>query len=84
MLKKFFVCSEYRGKEYGVAISLYNNLLDFAKEKGIDNIILDTPLVAKRAHNFYEKVGFVKISKEDLPIKYDYTDRNSILYLLKI
>lgn len=84
VLKKFFVYSEYRGKEHNVGRSLYEQLLKFAKEKGISKIILDTPSVATRSHAFYKKVGFLEISKKDLPIKYDYPDRNSLLFLLEI
>lgn len=84
VLKKFFVYDGYRGKKYNIGLSLYNKLLNFAKEKGISKIILDTPSVAKRSHSFYKKVGFMQISKKDLPIKYDYPDRNSLLFLLNI
>lgn len=84
VLKKFFVYKEYRGKEYNLGLSLYKHLLNFAKEKGISKIILDTPSVAKRSHSFYKKVGFIQISKQDLPIKYDYPDRDSLLFLVNI
>jgi N-acetylglutamate synthase-like GNAT family acetyltransferase len=84
VLKKFFVYREYRGKEHSVGISLYNFLLSFAKENGISKIILDTPSVATRSHSFYKKVGFIEITKKDLPIQYDYPDRNSLLFLLEI
>ena len=84
VLKKFFVYDKYRGKEYNIGLSLYENLLKFAKEKNISKIILDTPSVAKRSHSFYKKVGFKEISKQDLPIKYDYPDRDSLLFLLNI
>ncbi|MCE5221807.1 MAG: GNAT family N-acetyltransferase [Clostridium sp.] len=84
VLKKFFVYNEYRGKEHGVGALLYNYLLSFAKERGISIIILDTPSVATRSHSFYKKVGFKEITKDDLPISYDYPDRNSILFLLDI
>ena len=84
VLKKFFVYDEYRGKKYNVGLSLYKRLLKFAKEKGVSQIILDTPSVAQRSHSFYKKVGFIQISKQDLPIRYDYPDRKSLLFLLNI
>lgn len=84
VLKKFFVYDEYRGKKYNVGLSLYKRLLKFAKEKGVSQIILDTPSVAQRSHSFYKKVGFIQISKQDLPIRYDYPDRKSLLFLLRI
>ncbi|MEI3161880.1 MAG: GNAT family N-acetyltransferase [Lachnospirales bacterium] len=82
ILKKFFVKSAYRSQKIG--LSLYLKLIEFAKSKGIKHIILDTPSVAKVSHKFYEKAGFYKISKEDLPIEYNYVDRNSILYILNL
>jgi N-acetylglutamate synthase-like GNAT family acetyltransferase len=59
-------------------------LLDFAKNQGFSTVILDTPSQATRSHSFYKKVGFKKITKENLPIKYDYPDRDSFIFLLEI
>ncbi|MGN7765734.1 GNAT family N-acetyltransferase [Paenibacillus sp. 22594] len=84
VLKKFFVYKDYRGKEFGTGKTLYEALLDFAKKQGFSKIILDTPSKATRSHGFYKKVGFKEIDKEDLPIKYDYPDRNSIIFLLEL
>ena len=84
ILKKFFVCKEYRGKEFGVSIKLYDELLKYAKMKKIKSIILDTPAVANRSHSFYKKIGFKEITKEQLPIKYDFPDRNSLLFILRL
>lgn len=82
VLKKFFVRADYRHKKIGYA--LYQNLLSFALENGIKQIILDTPSVATTSHRFYERAGFKKISASDLPFAYEYPDRNSYLYLLKL
>ena len=82
ILKKFFVKSEYRGKKIGYA--LYSELLRFAKQTGISRVLLDTPSVAVKSHKFYEQAGFKRINKKDLPINYDYPDRNSYLYLLHL
>lgn len=79
ILKKFFVKSEYRSKRIGYA--LYNELLRFAKDRQISHILLDTPSVAVKSHKFYEKAGFRRIEKNELPIDYQYPDRNSFLYL---
>lgn len=84
ILKKFFVYKEYRGKEIGIGTGLYETLLNFAKNQGFSKLILDTPLKAKRSHGFYKKVGFKEIHKKDLPIKYDYPDRDSLLFQLKL
>ncbi|MCR8866645.1 GNAT family N-acetyltransferase [Priestia megaterium] len=84
ILKKFFVYKDYRGKELGTGKKLYEALLDFAKNQGFSTVILDTPSQATRSHSFYKKVGFKKITKENLPIKYDYPDRDSFIFLLEI
>ena len=82
IMKKFFVKKEFRAQKVGLA--LYQKLLAFAKETGVRHMILDTPSVAHASHRFYEKAGFRKISKEELPVPYSYPDRNSILYMLDL
>lgn len=84
VLKKFFVYKDYRGKEFGIGKGLYQALLDFANKQGFLKVILDTPSKATRSHSFYKKVGFKKIDKEDLPIQYDYPDRNSLIFQLDL
>ncbi|MDO4301304.1 MAG: GNAT family N-acetyltransferase [Clostridia bacterium] len=80
ILKKFFVDKNCRGK--GIGLELYKNLLRYANKKSCKGLILDTPSVAEDSHRFYEKAGFRKISKEELPIKYYYPNRNSYIYIL--
>ncbi|KMY50678.1 GNAT family N-acetyltransferase [Peribacillus loiseleuriae] len=84
VLKKFFVYKDYRGKEVGIGTGLYETLLVFAKKQGFTKVILDTPSKATRSHRFYKKVGFKEIVKEDLPIKYDYPDRDSLIFELDL
>lgn len=82
VLKKFFVDSNYRSKKVG--LKLYMELLQFAQRAGIKHIILDTPSVAHTSHRFYERAGFYRILKSELPISYTYPDRDSILYQLDL
>lgn len=79
ILKKFFIKSEYRGN--GISKALYANLTSCAQKLNLKTIILDTPAICTRAHNFYLKMGYRQISRENLPIEYDYPDRNSILFI---
>lgn len=81
ILKKFFVRRDYRKQKVGYV--LYCRLIEFAEEKNISTIILDTPSVAHDSHRFYERSGFVRISRAELPFEYDYPDRDSYLYMLK-
>lgn len=82
VLKKFFVDSHYRSQKIG--LRLYQTLLRYAKEKNIKHIILDTPAVAVVSHRFYERAGFYMIDKKQLPIHYEYPDRDSRLYQLDL
>lgn len=84
VLKKFFVYPDHRGREHGIGSGLYEALLAFAEAAGLATIVLDTPSVATRSHSFYRKVGFVEIDADDLPVHYDYPDRDSLLFALDL
>ena len=81
-MKKFFVKKKYRSQRVGLA--LYKKLLEFAEAANVQYIILDTPSFAHASHRFYEKAGFRKIDKIELPVPYEYPDRDSILYMLDL
>lgn len=72
ILKKFFVYESYRGAPYYLGRRLYAVFLEFAQKHNFKRIVLDTPKNTDRAHKFYEKSGFEKIEKENLPVDYDY------------
>lgn len=84
VLKKFFVYEDYQGKPYHIGRKLYNELLDFAKEKGYTTILLDTPSNTERAHRFYEKAGFQKVLEEELPIHFSHPYKDCDFFLLKL
>lgn len=84
ILKKFFVYEFYRGKPHHLGQKLYSTLIEFAKTKGIKEIILDTPKNTHRAHKFYNRAGFEKIQKEEIPIQYDYPYSDSDFFRLKL
>ena len=84
ILKKFFVYEEYRGVPHHLGQKLYFTLLDFAKEKGIKTLILDTPKNTERAHKFYIKAGFKSVEKEELPVQYSYPYADSDFFILQI
>jgi N-acetylglutamate synthase-like GNAT family acetyltransferase len=84
VLKKFFVSAKCRGREFGVSEKLFEHLLEHAKKCGMDTILLDTPSVAMRSHEFYKKKGFVQITKNLLPVQYEYPDRDSLLFIKKL
>ncbi len=82
VLKKFFVRADRRGQRVGLA--LYETALDCLREQGYRQVVLDTPSVATDSHRFYERAGFVRITGEQLPFPYEYPDRDSYLYLLRL
>lgn len=84
VLKKFFVYEAYRGEPYHLGRRLYEILLADARKKGVKRMLLDTPRNAYRAHKFYEKAGFQKITKDELPIDYDYTYEDSDFFSIDL
>lgn len=82
VLKKGFVDKKYR--KQGVLTELYRTLLDYAKKNNMTQLMFDTPSVATNCHRFFEKEGYVRINKSEQPFEYEYPDRNSYLYLLKL
>lgn len=81
VLKKGFVRADRR--KHGILTQLYDVLMDFSRAKGFTTFVFDTPSVATDCHRFFEKRGFKRISKQDLPFNYTYPDRNSYLYMLQ-
>jgi len=84
VLKKFFVYAKYRGQPHGYSQHLFATLLAFAQAAHLRTIILDTPAVAQRSHSFYRRKGFREISRAELPVPYEFPDRNSLLFLLDL
>ncbi|MES2646982.1 MAG: GNAT family N-acetyltransferase [Bacteroidota bacterium] len=66
-LRKMFVDKLYRGPDFGVGQKLLNTLFDWAKQKGIEEIVLGTTERFTAAQRFYEKNGFKEIEKKELP-----------------
>jgi N-acetylglutamate synthase-like GNAT family acetyltransferase len=69
-IRKMFVKSEFRGKEWGIAQSLLNELTTWAKNRQIQELFLGTLTIMQAAHRFYQKNGFTEIDKNDLPINF--------------
>lgn len=84
VLKKFFVASAYRGREKGISAKLFERLLEHARKCGLEQIVLDSPAACHRAHGFYRKMGFGRVVREELPVQYDYADRDSYFFLKRL
>ncbi|MCX7052329.1 MAG: GNAT family N-acetyltransferase [Proteobacteria bacterium] len=80
----FFVAAGHRGREHGVARALYDRFIAFAQREGIRQIVLDTPSAATRSHGFYRSVGFVQIERSELPMRYDFPERDTLFFALAV
>lgn len=81
-LRKMFVAAPYRGREFGVAKHLLNELLAWATRHGLQSIYLGTTSKFLAAHRFYEKNGFVELSKSSLPESFPVMEVDSKFYQL--
>ncbi len=79
-LRKMFVDENYRGKEKGVAKALLDQLTLWSHEQGLSGIYLGTTSAYHAAHRFYEKNGFQKIQKSDLPETFSVMEVDSKFY----
>jgi N-acetylglutamate synthase-like GNAT family acetyltransferase len=79
-LRKMFVHQQYRGPEKGIARNLLKTLLDWAKLRRLREIYLGTTPFFFAAHRFYEKNGFIEISKEDLPTTFPLMEVDTKFY----
>jgi len=66
-LRDVFLDTEYRGPITNFAIKLLNTVIDWSREHQFNTLYLGTTLFFNRAHRFYEKNGFVEISRNAMP-----------------
>ena len=71
VLKKLFVRQDHRGAD-GASHALYGKALDWAVDKRLSAIFLDTPSIATRSHAFYRRAGFRVAPRCELPDGYDF------------
>ncbi|MBB2149050.1 GNAT family N-acetyltransferase [Pedobacter gandavensis] len=83
-LRKMFVKKEFRGKELGLAQRLLENLIIHCKNNGIDHLYLGTVPVLQAALRFYERNGFQKMEKVDLPTQFPLMGGDSVFYQLSL
>lgn len=77
-IKKFFVDQKYRGK--GVAQKLMIMLLKSASKHGFHTLYLGTVDNLQAAHRFYEKQGFDRITKEQLPSEFEICPVDTLFF----
>lgn len=81
-LRKMFVDSNYRN--CGVGKKLLNYLVTWAEEKKVYRICLGTIDKFTVAHKFYERNGFVRVTKSELPENFPIMLSDNIFYCLTI
>ena len=84
VLKKFFVYEKYQDEPHHMGQQLYAYFLEFAKEKGFKTIMPDTPFNTVRAHKFYERAGFEKVTEDELPIKFSHPYKDCGFFMLNL
>jgi len=83
-LRKMFVRKEYRGREWGIAQRLLDELIAYCRQQDITAIYLGTVDMLKAAHRFYEKNGFTQLAKQDLPPSFPLMGADNIFYELHL
>lgn len=79
-IRKMFVQKEYRGKEWAVAQQLLQTLIGYCERNQIIDLYLGTVEILKAAHRFYEKNGFLRIKKVDLPAYFPLMEVDDVFY----
>lgn len=83
-IRKMFVKKEFRGKERGVAQQLLSTLTAHCNDCGIFQLYLGTVDLLKAAHRFYERNGFQRISKGELPLYFPTMMGENVYYHLQL
>lgn len=79
-LRKMFVHPDYRGKHKAPAWQLLQEVFAWCRLRGVTDIFLGTIEQFKAAHRFYEKNGFKRIDKEELPAAFPAMPLDKIFY----
>ena len=83
-LRKMFVEKKWRGAGRGVAAALLCALLEHAAGCGLREVFLGTTTRFLAAHRFYEKSGFTRIEKQDLPPSFPVMAVDTVFYRLAL
>jgi len=82
VLKKMFMAKEFRGK--GISKMLLDILFQWAMENNFTHVYLGTMTEFKAAHKFYEKNGFKKIERENLPDDFPINPVDPLFYTINL
>lgn len=83
-LRKMFVKPRFRGAWHGVGRRLLDTLLAWADVQRLKRIYLSTHSKLLAAHRFYEKNGFRRIERRELPAEFPLLAVDSMFYRLEL
>lgn len=83
-LRKMFVAPDYRGAPHRLGQVLLDTLIDHARARGLRRILLGTTEAFLAAHRFYERNGFVRITKDALPPDFPLAPVDTRFYALAL
>jgi len=83
-LRKMFVKAPFRGPEHGVARRLLDTLLAWGTVQRLQRIYLGTTDKLRAAHRFYEKNGFRRTDRRELPASFPLMAADSLFYRLEL
>ena len=83
-IRKMFVRKEFRGKELQIAQRLLEILIDYCRRREITDLYLGTVHWLHAAIRFYERNGFVRIEKAELPAGFPLMAVDNTFYHLHI
>jgi len=83
-IRKMFVKKEFRGKDLNIAQQLFTTLVEYCNSHQITDLYLGTVEVLKAAHRFYERNGFFRIDKADLPVYFPAMKTDNMFYHLHL
>lgn len=83
-IRKMFVKKAYRGKEYGIAQHLLEQLIAHSRSMNITDLYLGTVNKMAAARRFYERNHFKEIHKEELPPYFPLMSADNVFYHLHL
>jgi len=81
-LQNMYIHKDFRGTIYNTATKLLKQTINFAYENKMKEIYLGTGNDFYAAHKFYEKNGFMEVSKESLPSTFPFMSIDNKFYEL--
>ena len=79
-----FLKKGFRGEKYNIAKKLLQLVIYYAIENNIKEIYLGTMLQFVAAQKFYLKLGFIEITKEQLPPDFPANEQDTLFYMVAI